>query len=207
MIPLSPVTHSAATFCSRNSPTLCASPAMLRRSSGFSHFKRYPTGEVRRRDERKVSISNLAKAQKKHQKCEALHTTVPPLAHSKAGRQSAFKRKQRFTVTNTSERQRLQRLKKAAYLQLDKQIRREQMALVQRIRYLESLPVEERELLLFAERAVETEDHSEEDELLEELCAIDIAQDDYVEILQFENNHDLQFDSWSLDLGAPGDLF
>ncbi|KAJ3180242.1 hypothetical protein HDU87_002119 [Geranomyces variabilis] len=81
------------------------------------------------------------------------------------------------------------------------------MALVQRIRYLESLPVEERELLLLAERAVETEDNCEDVELLQDLCAIDIAQDDYVEILQFEDDHDLQFDSWSLDLGAPGDLF
>ncbi|KAJ3153632.1 hypothetical protein HDU89_000674 [Geranomyces variabilis] len=81
------------------------------------------------------------------------------------------------------------------------------MAIVQRIRYLESLPVEERELLLLAERAVETEDNCEEDELLQDLCAIDIAKDDYVEILQFEDDHDLPFDSWSLDLGAPGDLF
>ncbi|KAJ3163841.1 hypothetical protein HDU88_006176 [Geranomyces variabilis] len=138
---------------------------------------------------------------------EALLATVPPKAQLKPGHQSVFKRKQRFTLTNTSERQRLQRLKKEAFLQLDRQIRREQMAIVQRIRYLESLPVEERELLLLAERAVETEDNSEDDELLQDLCAIDIAKDDYVEILQFEDDHDFPFDSWSLDLGAPGDLF
>lgn len=65
------------------------------------------------------------------------------------------------------------------------------MAIVQRIQYLDSLPAGERELLLQAEMDVEAEDKDSEKEediqhLLDDICAIDIRQDDFAEVLEFE---------------------
>ncbi|TPX60590.1 hypothetical protein PhCBS80983_g01662 [Powellomyces hirtus] len=210
----------AAALSGRNSPIPCSnrSSPVLRRTPGFKQFKRYQCGEFRQRDDcRNISIKKLAKAQKaKSSPTQSLHTIRRNASPKYTMRASAFKRKRAVPV-NFNEQQRLQRLKQQAFHQLDQQIRREQMALVQRIRYLDSLPAEERELLLQAEMDVETEDKSDDEEddfqdLLQDICAIDIGEDDFIEVLQFEDNQDSHMNKWSLDsheiaMGGPGDLF
>ncbi|TPX72369.1 hypothetical protein SpCBS45565_g00450 [Spizellomyces sp. 'palustris'] len=91
------------------------------------------------------------------------------------------------------------------------------MAIVQRIRYLDSLPARDREILLQAEMEVEQEDKdikNEDDfhEILEDICAIDIAEDDYTEVLQFEYDENMKTTHWGSEsfeiaMGGPGDLF
>ncbi|KAI8921866.1 hypothetical protein DFJ77DRAFT_444453 [Powellomyces hirtus] len=237
----------AAVLSGRNSPIPCSnrSSPVLRRTPGFKQFKRYQYGEFRQRDDcRNISIKKLAKAQKAksvsilvdstsrglsrqlnlvfkrnvivQSPTQSLHTIRRNASPKYTMRASAFKRKRAVPV-NFNEQQRLQRLKQQAFHQLDQQIRREQMALVQRIRYLDSLPAEERELLLQAEMDVETEDKSDDEEddfqdLLQDICAIDIGEDDFIEVLQFEDNQDSHMNKWSLDsheiaMGGPGDLF
>ncbi|KAJ3017421.1 hypothetical protein HKX48_003557 [Thoreauomyces humboldtii] len=158
------------------------------------------------------SLANTAKSSKKQGLLSTIRRKTSPFQQ----RQRLFGRNRVAPQVNPKEQQRLQRLKQQAFHELDQQIRREQMALVRRIRYLDSLPESERELLLEAERAaVESESESDDEdecfqEMMDDICAIDIGEDDFVEIVQFE--HDELASHWNPDthdmcLGFTGDLF
>ncbi|KAJ3187770.1 hypothetical protein HDU85_006163 [Gaertneriomyces sp. JEL0708] len=128
-----------------------------------------------------------------------------PMGLLRSTHQNRRKTQKAFTP---KERQRLQRMKADAFRQLDKQIRREQMAIVQRIRYLESIPARDH----FAQdhMAVDQDEDESDDEifqdLLEDICAIDIGGDDYAEILEFEVQADTN-GVWEETIAGLGDLF
>ncbi|KAI8825812.1 uncharacterized protein EV422DRAFT_503180 [Fimicolochytrium jonesii] len=222
-------------------------------TNGFAKFKRYPLvapgtpvstnlgADGRARESgppKKVSISKLARVHKTTTKAKtnAAVYTNNNRRKSNYGPRTAtvpFKKRRNGNI-GAKDRQRLQRLKRDAFHQLDAQIRREQLEIVRRMQYLDSLPSEEREMLLQAELEIDVEDSDEDimmgqdrviliddvngegrdefDNLLDDICAIDLAEDDYIEVLQFEDGHDgheipFSNDAHEIAMAGPGDLF
>ncbi|KAI9103329.1 hypothetical protein DFS34DRAFT_363510 [Phlyctochytrium arcticum] len=217
--------QSAAANGRHNSASTSPEPISFsqgcRRFTGFT--RRQPSMEGKRTGSKgsltypcKISISRLAHSKTKN------HNSKSTISKNRRAPRHVFRRRRDFDSSKPCKQklgnshigkdyQRLQMMKREAFRQLDRQIKREQMAVVQRIQYLESLPAHDREMLLQAEREVNHQSDGEDDEDLLELlgsfCTVDIAADDFSEVLHFENDTFMNSDPVEVIMGGPGDLF